>query len=280
MKYMVSCRQSLAFLKQATEIRVDYKDINRLQDFVTDEWVCQADIVLYIPKDQLIDWNSFSIYKDVLNIIIAVEDTDLINEAHKFGYKSFWSYPATTYWELRGLLDLGVDQVLLDAPLYFNLINVKNLCGDVEIRLVANKCINGYMKRKNGICGTYIRPEDIPVYEEYVSHIEFDTDDLQKERVLLKIYSEQKYWPGNLNFLLTYLGEDIDNRGLSAIPLEDGMEDEFYFAHRRIRCGQRCQENPSKCNFCPNVFKLINTIDKNKEWILSQVSENQDSLEN
>jgi hypothetical protein len=56
-----------------------------------------------------VDWNSFSIYKDVLNIIIAVEDTDLINEVHKLGYKCFWSYPATTYWELRGLLDLGVD---------------------------------------------------------------------------------------------------------------------------------------------------------------------------
>ena len=272
MKFMISCRQPLTILKNATEIRVDYKDIDRMRDFVTEDWTCAADVVIYIPKDQLVNWDDFMQYKDVLNLIIAVEDASLIEEAHAQGYKAFWSYPAATFWELRGLLDLSVDQVLLDAPLYFDLIKAKRICGDVEIRLVVNKCMNNYMKRKNGICGTYVRPEDVEAYEPYVSHMEFNTEGLLQERTLLKVYTEQKHWPGNLNLLLTYLGENVDNRGLSLLPTDE--EDKFYFAHRRINCGQRCQEDQSKCNFCVKVFKLMNTIDKKSDQILELIEKN------
>ena len=144
MKYMVSCRQPLVFLKNAKEIRVNYVDIERLVDFATEDWVCQADIVIYIPRHTEIDWKKITVYKDILNILFSVEDTELIPAIKELGYKVFWTFPASTYWELQGLLDLGVDQVLLDAPLYFDLPNVKRLCGDTEIRLVANKCINNY----------------------------------------------------------------------------------------------------------------------------------------
>ena len=126
----------------------------------------------------MVDWDSINIYKDVLNIVIAVEDTSMIEVAHLYGYKVFWSYPASSFWELQGLLDLGVNQILLDAPICFELGKVKRICGDrVELRMVVNKCMNGYMQRKDGICGPYIRPEDIDIYSEFIEHFEFDADD-------------------------------------------------------------------------------------------------------
>lgn len=269
MKFMVSCRQPLVFLKQVDEIRVNYVDIERLADFVTNEWTCKADVVVYIPKDQLINWTNINTYKDVLNIIIAVEDTSLIQEVKDLGYKVFWSYPAATYWELQGLLDLGVDQVLLDAPLYFDLPNVKRICGNTEIRLVVNKCMNGYMRRKDGVCGTYVRPEDVEVYEPFVAHMEFDVDDsLQKEYTLYNIYAKNKNWPGDLNILLTYLNKSVDNRGFETIPNDEN--DEKSFAHRRLTCKQKCQ-SASACNFCYEMFNLINAIDKNSEKLLAQL---------
>ena len=51
MKFMVSCRQPLTILKEVEEIRVNYEDIERLRDFVSNDWVCSADIVIYIPND-------------------------------------------------------------------------------------------------------------------------------------------------------------------------------------------------------------------------------------
>lgn len=237
-----------------------------MADFVTNEWKSAAAINLYIPKDTDIDWNIINNYKELLNLNFAVEDTTAIEEIHSKGFKKvFWSYPVSTYYELRGLLDLGVTQVLLDAPLYFSLPTVKSICQHVEIRLVANRCFNGYMKRKDGICGTYIRPEDIETYSRYVNHIEFDTDSLEKELTLYNIYTIDKQWPGNLNILLSYLNYHVDNRGFNNLPNPDN--DPHYFAKRRINCGQRCQESPRRCNFCPTVFKLVTELDQNTDWL-------------
>lgn len=258
---MISCRQPLVFLKDAKEIRVNYNDIERLKDFVTDEWTCEAEVVIYLPNDQVVDWDNINSYKDILNITIATEDTKQIQTIkHEKGYRVFWAYPVSTYWELRSVLSLGVDQVLLEGPLYFDLPKVKAICGDaVELRAVVNKCFNNNLPQENGICGTYIRPEDIPEYANFITHFEFDSDNsMKKEHTLYKIYTEDELWPGNLNLLLTNLNIDVDNRGFEVLPLED-YDDNKIFAHRRITCRQECQ-GISNCRFCPNIFNLINSI--------------------
>lgn len=269
MKFMVSCRQPLVILKNAEEIRVNYEDIARLKDLVTDDWVCSAEIVIYISEHQMINWNEIDIYKDVLNIVIAVEDTKQISVIKSKGYKVFWSYPASIYTELRSLIYLGVDEVLLDGPLYFDLPRVKSICGDnIEIRLVVNKCYNNNLPLENGICGTYIRPEDIEIYSRFVDHFEFDSNNsLKKEHTLYTIYKQDKKWLGNLNILLTNLNVDVDNRGFEVIPTEEEPEDKTEiqdnknFALRRIQCGQACQST-SPCRLCQKYFDLIDIIQK------------------
>lgn len=263
MKFMMSCRQPLIFLKEAEEIRVNYNDIERLKDFVTDEWTCQADIVIYIPKDQIINWDEINLYKDILKITIAAEDTDQLILGHQeYGYSVFWAYPISTYWELRSILNMGVSQVLLDAPLYFDLPKVKSICGDVEIRLVVNKCYNNYLPHENGICGTYVRPEDIEAYSAYVDHFQFDENlSLKQEHTIYNIYTKDKAWPGNLNILLTNFNVDVDNRGFELVVDED---DDKFFAHRRMTCGQKCQ-GVSPCSFCQKTINFINVVQKEAE---------------
>lgn len=260
MKYMMSCRQPLVQLAKADEIKVDYKDRERIYDMIdtitSEDSKIDAPLYIYIPKNQLVDWDELERFSKTYKITIGVEDAFMIPEVKDKGYRVFWSYPATTFYEVNGLVALGVHEILLDAPLYFNLPKVAKLCeGMVEIRLVANKCFNNYMPRENGICGTYIRPEDVEFYEQYVSHLEFDTDTLTKELRLIDIY-KKGVWPGNLNLLLTNLKVNVDNRGFN----EEG------FAARRSECGQRCQETGT-CHFCPTLFNFINTIDKNKDYL-------------
>ena len=262
MKFMISCRHSLVELAQCDEIRVDYKDRGRLADFITDKWKCDKDIYIYIPANTEVDWRNLQTYQEVLSMYIAVADPSMIEIAKSNGFEAFWSYPASSYWELRGLLDLGVCQVLLDAPLYFDLEKAKAACGDVEIRLVANKCFNGYMKRRDGICGTYVRPEDVDAYSRYVDHMEFDTDgDLRKEITLLRIYKQDKHWPGNLNILLTYLNTNVDNRGFDE-----------KFGRMRMNCYQACQRSAS-CHYCRSVFTFITTTLKHKDELAAQLEE-------
>lgn len=118
-----------------------------------------------------------------------------------------------------------------------------------------NQCFNKYIPCKDGIEGTYVRPEDVDAYSQYVDHMYFITDDLNKERTFIKIYKEKKTWPGNLNLLLENLRYDIDNRAFASD-----------FAERRMNCGHICQEN-NRCQFCRTRFGLITAVDRNKDWL-------------
>lgn len=262
MKFMISCRHPLTMLKKAQEIRINYKDIARIKDLITKDWTSKADIVIYIPSSEdSVNWEEIRAYKDILNIAISVEDTNLIPYIKELGFPVFWSFPASNFWELRGLIDLGVSQIILDGPLFFSLDKVKSICSDnIELRVVVNKCFNNYMDRKDGICGTYIRPEDINEYSKYIEHFEFITDDLTKERILYNIYTKDTFWPDDLNILLTNLKVSVNNRGFEGLP--ESLYSEKAFAQRRMNCGQICQENPFKCKFCYQVFDFINTIQK------------------
>ena len=270
MNFMISCRQPLPVLKKASEIKVDYIDKDRIIDLVDPDNSFTGDINIYITNPKIIDWNFLKKYSQIFNIVLAVADTSMIQVCKQQGFKCYWMYPITSYWELKGLLNLKVDEVLLDAPLYFDLQNVRYICGDnVEIRLVVNKCFNDYMDRQDGIEGTYIRPEDIDIYSQYVQHFEFESNnDLNKELTLLKIYSQQKSWPGNLNLLLENLKVNIDNRGLSLVE----------FGEKRINCGQICQLN--RCHHCRRTFSILNTIGANAEEILERIQKYKDELKN
>lgn len=266
MKYMMSCRQTLVELAKADEIKMDYKDIDRIRDFISEDWTCTADIVIYVPKEDQnnVDWDMLQSYKEILSITIAIEDTFFAPVVIEHGFKWFWSYPASTFWELRGLLNLGVSQVLIDAPIFFELPQVHEWCKEkqVEVRVVANQCYNKYMPReeKTGVYGVYIRPEDIPYYEPYVQHIEFETDGLTQERAYIRIYKKQQLWPGNLKILIPKLGIDVDNRGYDAD-----------FGKRRLSCRQRCQQR-GRCRYCLTQVELINAIQNNIDWIKEQLN--------
>lgn len=255
MSFVVSSRQSLAYLKDKLEIKMNYVDIDRIRDFITDEWTFQGELVIYIPNQTPIDWELLKTYRQMLKIILAVENPADIVNARNQGFDVFWSYPISSFQELRSFLAAGVSQVLLDAPLYFDLRAVKKICGDAQIRIVVNKCLNDYSFLPNGIQGTYVRPEDIQSYSEYVDHFEFDSKTLAQERTLYKVYAEEQKWPGNLELLLTHLNYSVDNRGFDAL-------DPGNFAERRMNCQQVCQRDANKCRFCAITFKLINNIDK------------------
>ena len=102
--------------------------------------------------------------------------------------------------------------------------------------------INDNYINDNGIKGMYIRPEDIEWYDQYIDTLVFYSENLKREETLLKIYKEDKQWPGNLKKLIFNLKENVDNRGL---PEE--------FGRVRSNCRQKCMRNGT-CRFCEKAF--------------------------
>lgn len=170
------------------------------------------------------------------NIVLSLRDLAYVPKAVPF----FWKYPATTYYEARSLIDLGVAEIRLGGSLYFDLPRIYNL--SVPIRLFVNKCSFDGIPRADGAFGTYVRPEDIETYSKYVSTFEFAATG-EKEEELFNIY-KSGFWNGNLNLLLDNFNIDIDNR---IIPPQ--------FGEARMQCRQSCQSYGS-CKLCYTYIKF------------------------
>lgn len=259
MKYSISARQPIQILEQTEEINVSYADREILLDYINGP-LAEKEILLVISKEQStnVDFNFLQMLNEKLHITIATDNLDLGEQCKALGLSFCWSFPVTTYYDLQTLIEIGVNQILLGIPLVFDLSHIKTLVGsNIKLRLVANVAYPSYLHRANGIVGSYVRPEDVSLYEQYIDYLQFNNVSLGQERQLFLIYHNDKQWPGNLSFLITNLDIDIDNR---AIPEA--------FAKARINCRQKCQINNS-CHLCTNIFRYVNGIDKAKfNWDL------------
>lgn len=252
MKYCLSSRQPLSELKKADEIKVEFKDIDKIFDFITT--LPDKTIILDIPSKLdvdnrigVIDWVTIEMYSKQLKLVLCLHDLTIAKEAQSRNIPFYWAYKITSYWELRGIVDMKPCYLLLGAPLFFSLPKVKKIT-NIPIRAIPNWAHENYIPREQGICGQWIRPEDIELYEDYISVCEFHVPNLEVERTLFRIYSEDKSWPGNLNMLISNLNYDVDNR---AIP-ED-------IAKARIGCGLRCAEDGT-CKVCPIGFAFADKV--------------------
>lgn len=95
------------------------------------------------------------------------------------------------------------------------------------------------------MCGQWIRPENIPDYEEYITTLEFANVDKRQEQALFRIYKRQE-WMGELGLLINDLNYSGNNF----------LIDPSYTA-KRLDCGQIC-ETRGTCHICYTMLDLAN----------------------
>lgn len=243
MKYCISGRQPKSVLKQADQIKMNYVDRDKLIDYI--EELPDKEFILCVPKEVTeLNWELIKAHAGKVRFTLRIDNLDLASVCRANGIEFEWAFPVFTWYELRSLIALRPCSITLGAPLFFELDKVKAAVGDISLRLCPNLAYDAYIPRKNGICGTWIRPEDIGVYEKYVDSFEFITGDLKRDATLLRIYKEDRNWPGNLNLLITNLGVNIDNRSI-----DEGL------AEKRTKCGQKCMSGGS-CHLCETCFAI------------------------
>lgn len=154
-------------------------------------------------------------------------------------------------WDmLNGMIKYGVSDVYIVNEFAFYLPQIKKNCGDeVKIRVFPNVSQStDKLHVLPTVTSFFIRPEDIPFYEEYIDVCEF-FGTVDRNEVLYKIYTSGK-WLGNLKELIIGLKEDIPNA--SIVP---------YFGQRRAICKKSCVNG--NCNLCDQIVQLANSLQEN-----------------
>ena len=247
MKYSLHLRtSSAAYLNKADEIMVEYRDRKAIPDYV--EKYPNAWIVLEVTPDTQWDFDEIKDYfilaKEKLILCLPDIRDEHIPMLKEAGIPFFWGYTITTFWELEALIAAGASQVRIGAPLFFQCDKLKNF--DITKRICANVAHEGYLPYVDGITGSWLRPEDVEVYEDTFDIIEFADCKEHKEEALYRIYAEQKHWPGPVNMIITNIDTEAYNR---MIPSE--------FAAARRTCGQRCKSGGA-CRICYRLLHLAN----------------------
>lgn len=244
MKYCLSSRQTNEYLMKADEIKVKYRDRDIIYDF--SQKYPHATFILEMPFDGTgVNWAEIERYARVTEgrLIICLANLHDISHCQQLNVKYYYGFPVGSFYELQGLKNLGVCYLRLSAPAFFKLNKVAKL--NIPVRIVPNVAFDSYFPHADGVCGQWVRPEDLELYEKYASVVEFEDADLTKERALYRIYHDDKMWPDDLNLLFTNFNRSITNPpGSSEI-----------IAGRRMQCGQSCQED-GICKLCEIYFNL------------------------
>lgn len=258
MRFCINGRQPYSVIKKADEIKFAYADKDKIIDLV--ENYSDKIIILDVPGDES-DWNKWKMYDEVFaEFHIALHDLSRAGEFNENNIKWYWPFPITSFYELGMITNLHPSYIVLGPPLSFDLKKVKKKAIDenyepvqeIPLRMVVNSAHPSYLPTNgtHGICGQWVRPEDVNIYDEYVQCFEFEGyQSLKEEEVLLTTY-QAGVWPGNLNLLIKKLDFNVDNR---AIPEELG--------ERRMICGQRCWSG-SGCHLCVSAMKFADQIRK------------------
>lgn len=247
MKYCVSGRQELKILQKADEIKIEMRDFRVIPEYA--ERLPEKTLILVVEsqKPEDFNWGFVEAYKE--QVICCLKDLYEAGECSSRGIRFYYYYSASSLFEVDSLKQLGVCYVLIGTPLMSQLNKLKRLA--VPARAIANLAYEPYLVRQNGIIGGWIRPEDVKVYEEWISVLEFYSEgNMKKEAGLFNVYAEKGTWPGNLNLLIENLNFDYDNRLIY---------DADNFARRRATCHHRCLENGT-CHYCDQQLHFVENV--------------------
>lgn len=246
MKYSINYRQGKAMLQNADEIRVQKRDYRALPDIFVD--YPDKDVVLdltsfqdvEIAEQELINYNVLSRGK----LILAIGGKNMSFFCKDNNIRFYFAYPVATFFDLNTVIDSGAEWAILDAPIFFDMNAVHRK--KIKIRAIPNVAYAPIFGFRDGNHGTFIRPEDMHLYEKYVDICQFEDCSLQQERALYRIYALQRNWPGEMNLLISELDTDAANRMISP-----------EFGKHRLNCGQRC-ERTGGCHICDQYILLAN----------------------
>lgn len=184
------------------------------------------------------------LYQKFQNIKIKIHFSDyevLKEEIQKNNIPFFFAEAVVSWDSFFGIINSNPSDILISNELAFSFADVANIAHqkEIQVRAIPNYAQSSWDDMPN-ILKFFIRPEDTESYADSVDLFDFYTDDLTKQPVIYKIYTQQK-WLGNLNELIFNFEEYCPNEYLI-----------YSFGQIRKNCKKRCLQGKT-CLLCINA---------------------------
>lgn len=244
MKVSLTCQHKDDVLVKADEIIITFDRIGKLYDYI--EKYPHKDFVIDLPSGLTLDYPHVVMCEAQLttgSLYIRLHDLNphlQVAKCKEHNLKFFWSEAAKTFYELYSLKRLGVSYTYIEAPLFFQMDEVKRV--GIPLRLIPNRCYSDGIPRENGLHGCWVRPEKLSLYEPYCNVVEFYSDSPVQELVFYRIYIKDKAWPGDMGTIYYGFNLHMDNN-----LVYEGLDE------MRLNCGQKCETSRPYCVMCDKV---------------------------
>ena len=181
----------------------------------------------------------------------------MIQEAIERGFAVYYTPMVKDYMTLHAFEAMGCSEIFIDGPLFFDLPQVRKSTKMV-IHTCPNRSLYNHLPHQNPIHGTWIRPEDVPLYEPYIDVFEPYGITSSAQGTAYKIYAIDAHWNGDIgNIILDF------NKNNKVVPNYNIISD---LAERRVDCKQSC-ERLGSCTLCDRGFTLASTLLETKGGI-------------
>ena len=256
MNYCIPFNKESTALEQCNEIVIDYtpdQSEPRLESFIQmwPEHKITLNMGIEIPTDELINilkkletYSNFCIRLNQLNTIML----DYLKEIN---IPYYFNNVAYTYDDIYQFKELGASEIIIGPMLGFDLINCSNIARNLNLSIRSYHTYSiRYDKYMQPHWQYFIRPEDIPLYEQYIDTIEFLSTDVYKINVLFEAYKKQK-WDGILNEIILSRTLIYDNQYIPPI-----------WGRKRIQCRRTCMYKEDGCHICEQLYRLSKTLEE------------------
>ena len=260
MKCCLSYNQAPHYLQKADEIKFPWGKRDLLKDY-SETYPDKTFILQHIFPAKQFDINEiFEIFDEIDNtLILCVGNVEDCYSAAENDIPYYYAFPVATYQEFNGLKILNPEYIIPGAPLFFNMPFLKD--SEVPIRVFPNIGNLTDFPQQEPAHGTWIRPEDLEFYGQFIDAYEFTNVTISQEAALFRIYHEQKQLIGPLGLIIDSIKWDY--AGHSDLIQED-------LVSHRIQCKQKCESKETNCHLCETALHLANP--KRLEFLLKRDS--------
>lgn len=245
LKFCLSNKCSAPYLRKADQIKFPARDLNMLPNYF-DAYPDKTFVLEFTSKMSEKDFALVEDYKSYMpNLLLCVATPE---DGIALGLPYYLGWRADSFYEAEALKKTGVAYVRPGMSMMFDVAAMQNL--DMPVRLTPNVAYESNVPECDGICGYWIRPEDLHEYEVFGPEvvIEFEADRGLEEEALYRIYAEEHEFSGPMDMLIKRIGVSCPNR---MVPPS--------LVQVRLVCRQRCKQGQN-CKLCHTVTKLIQVI--------------------